>query len=234
MSNGYQRVYNVAILDDIHNYFPALLYDQNHFLTVGDIFAYVNRQMDIQFNLFSRARREYTNSVYNFAQAYHPPPVVIPPQQRMAPQGPPSNRRGRMDMTTTTETIDITPLFTSYLNPPNRNANRTNLPNAQTGFLAEAILNMLNGTGAMDPVVVRPTQEQIDAGTQLQQAGATDEENVCPVCQERYTEGQALRRITHCSHTFHKACIDEWLNQNVHCPVCRHDIRESSQGQQSS
>lgn len=231
MANSYQRVYNVGILDDIHNYFPALLYDQNHFLTVGDIFTYVNRQMDGQFNLFSRARREYTNAVYGFAQTYQSPPVVIPTQQRMTPQGPPqSNRRGRMDYTTTTETIDITPLFSSYLNVPVRNAtrNQTNQSIPQTGFLAEAILNMLNGSGAMEPVIVRPTQEQIEQGTELRQAARADEENVCPVCQERYTEGQALRRITHCAHDFHKACIDEWLNQNVHCPVCRHDIRETS------
>ncbi len=147
----------------------------------------------------------------------------------MTPQGPPqSNRRGRMDYTTTTETIDITPLFTNYLNPSaNATQNQTGLSNPQTGFLAEAILSMLNGSGAMESVIVRPTQGQIEQGTELRQAVRADEENICSICQERYTEGQALRRITYCTHDFHKACIDEWLTQHVQCPVCRHDIRES-------
>jgi hypothetical protein len=33
-----------------------------------------------------------------------------------------------------------------------------------------------------------------------------------------------------CHHTFHKSCIDTWFQENVHCPVCRHDIRLTELG----
>jgi hypothetical protein len=38
--------------------------------------------------------------------------------------------------------------------------------------------------------------------------------------------GHSVRRLNRCGHTFHTTCIDTWFQRNVHCPVCRHDIRE--------
>ena len=55
--NQYNRIYDIPLLDDIHNFFPALLYDQRHFLTLNDIFIYINTQMDTHFNIYSRAQR---------------------------------------------------------------------------------------------------------------------------------------------------------------------------------
>jgi hypothetical protein len=78
--------------------------------------------------------------------------------------------------------------------------------------------------GFMEPVVVAPSAEQIAAGSVLQVALA-ELENPCTVCQDVIAEGDELRRLTHCNHAFHKYCIDRWYQRNVHCPVCRHDIR---------
>jgi hypothetical protein len=50
---AYQVVYNVGLLDDIHNYFPALLYDQGRFQTLPGIFSYVRHQMNTRFNLYA-------------------------------------------------------------------------------------------------------------------------------------------------------------------------------------
>jgi hypothetical protein len=50
---AYQVIYNVGLLDDIHNYFPALLYDQGRFQTLVQVFSYVRHQMDTRFNLYS-------------------------------------------------------------------------------------------------------------------------------------------------------------------------------------
>jgi len=53
-ANGeYVVVYNVTLLDDIHNYFPALLYDQGQFQSVPHVFHYVRNQLNTRFNLFS-------------------------------------------------------------------------------------------------------------------------------------------------------------------------------------
>lgn len=231
---GYQRLYGVQLLDDIHNYFPAFLYDQGQFLTLTDVFRYVNTQMHSQFNLFSRGYADYVRA--------NPTPAPRNVQVRTAASGSRAtttttraSTANPINMTTTTETIDITPLFTTYLNPGStfqRTGGTTRTTGTQggtshsEGFLAQAILSLLGGTGGLDPVVVRPTNDEIAAGTTLRLATRTDEQDTCAICQDRYTEGQAIRTVNHCHHAFHKGCIDPWFERNVHCPVCRHDIRE--------
>lgn len=75
----------------------------------------------------------------------------------------------------------------------------------------------------MEPVIVRPTQEHIAAATYL--GLPNDPTEVCAICQDTIEENQSARRINYCDHWFHTNCIDVWFEQNVHCPVCRHDIR---------
>lgn len=78
-------------------------------------------------------------------------------------------------------------------------------------------------TGWNDPVVVHPTEAQITAATQE----VTDESATtsnCAICQESLSPAHI--RLTHCGHTFHNQCITEWFTRSVHCPNCRHDVRE--------
>jgi hypothetical protein len=77
----------------------------------------------------------------------------------------------------------------------------------------------------LQPVPVRPTQEQIDANSTVGNL-VSDTEHTCAICQDTLTAEQEGRKLTACSHWFHRNCIDTWLEGNVHCPVCRHDIRE--------
>lgn len=82
-------------------------------------------------------------------------------------------------------------------------------------------------SNAMEPVVVRPTAEQIEAGSALEIVDA--EEEMCAICQDQMPAGSHARCLTACDHRFHMGCIDTWLARNVHCPVCRHDIREEGE-----
>lgn len=78
--------------------------------------------------------------------------------------------------------------------------------------------------GWNDPVVVHPSAAQIASATEtanVADAGA----NNCAICQDALTP--AHTRLTHCGHRFHTECISEWFTQSVHCPNCRHDIRET-------
>jgi hypothetical protein len=88
----------------------------------------------------------------------------------------------------------------------------------------------VNGSGGMavnpfDPVVVRPSQEEISRATVVQLIDEEDE--VCAICQDQMPVSTEARCITACDHKFHVECIDTWFQRNVHCPNCRHDIRES-------
>ncbi|KAL4453747.1 hypothetical protein ABPG74_009643 [Tetrahymena malaccensis] len=42
----------------------------------------------------------------------------------------------------------------------------------------------------------------------------------CSLCLLEFVKGQKLR-ITICSHQFHSQCLEEWLESNENCPLCR-------------
>ena len=94
-------------------------------------------------------------------------------------------------------------------------------PTTNVTYTATIPLNL--PTGWNDPVVVRPTAAEITAATQ----DVTDESATtsnCAICQEALSPSHV--RLTHCGHTFHNVCITEWFTRSVHCPNCRHDVRE--------
>jgi hypothetical protein len=44
----YEVVYRIRLLDDIHNYFPALLYTQERFLSLNQVLHYIRHQIRLQ------------------------------------------------------------------------------------------------------------------------------------------------------------------------------------------
>ena len=78
-------------------------------------------------------------------------------------------------------------------------------------------------------VNVPATESQINNASVIREHGEISNETVCPICQDHESQTEAcVWRVIRCSHSFHKPCIDNWFQQNVHCPVCRTDIREFS------
>merc|ERR1712071_405905 len=51
-----------------------------------------------------------------------------------------------------------------------------------------------------------------------------ENKNTCNICLEKFERGDNVRKITYCSHTFHKECIDRWLSQVASCPICKHEL----------
>lgn len=249
----YQTVYNIGLLDDLHNYFPDILYNRGRFTTVPQLLEYVHQQIDSRVNPFRRGAELYRESAATtITNAFTTPPRG-PQQTQTAPPAPPRRPTRRIvperiatpaptvpplvSADFITETYDITSLLNMTAIPPVI-ASPINTPfRSQTQNLGVlgSLLNILEGfprTAGIPPdaftnVPVVPSPEQIDAATTLRAARAEDEREACAVCQENYTEGQAIRSLNHCNHGFHRNCIDPWFERNVHCPVCRHDIRET-------
>lgn len=46
----------------------------------------------------------------------------------------------------------------------------------------------------------------------------------CAVCLSEYQNGEQVRLLPLCRHSFHLHCIDTWLSTHESCPVCRHSV----------
>jgi hypothetical protein len=60
---AYVRVYEVPLLDDIHNFFPDILYNSSRFVSVPILLGYVQDQVRSRFNLFDYGRRQHASTV---------------------------------------------------------------------------------------------------------------------------------------------------------------------------
>lgn len=49
--------------------------------------------------------------------------------------------------------------------------------------------------------------------------GSTD--GTCAICLCEFEDGEELRTMPECVHSFHVGCIDMWLYSHSNCPVCR-------------
>jgi len=194
MADNYQSVYGVGLLDDLHNYFPRILYNPQQFQTVPDLLAYIQQTTRTRFNLFDNGLRQYANSSVTPAQRA----TYTQPQARVIPRH---------------ATTAVDPVSASLL------------PLLRSLIVPRVARVPLNSTFT-DPVIVNASQEIIEAMS-TQETLEEDSENNCAICQDTMRQGELVRKITVCSHEFHRSCIDNWLlNSSVLCPTCRHDIRE--------
>lgn len=94
-----------------------------------------------------------------------------------------------------------------------------------TTVLAITLPQTLTGANFTDPVLVIPTEEEIDAALEDITSSTTD----CAICQDSISSDGC--RIRSCQHVYHRNCLSDWFALNVRCPVCRHDIREDQEDQ---
>lgn len=204
---AYQRVYEVGLLDDLHNYFPAILYEAERFTTVPQLLAYIRQNTLRRFNLFDYGRSQYApeNTFVPSdnipVQATPIPPVRMPSSTSVFSQ---------LFETELLESSDFRSLFPIL---------RVLLPGSG---------QPLPRTSRFSDVIVSASQDLIDSASSLRTLEA-DTDTQCSICQDTMLQGEQIRTLRACSHEFHHACIDNWLlRRSVLCPMCRHDIRENN------
>ncbi|KAE8687565.1 putative Charged multivesicular body protein 2a [Hibiscus syriacus] len=52
----------------------------------------------------------------------------------------------------------------------------------------------------------------------------TGGEYECPVCLSNFEDGDEVRQLPRCKHSFHALCIDMWLYSHSDCPLCRASV----------
>lgn len=48
-----------------------------------------------------------------------------------------------------------------------------------------------------------------------------EDKNECSICLEDITSKGLDKKELNCGHNYHKQCVDEWLQTNKTCPLCR-------------
>ena len=269
MSNN--NIYPIQLLNDLHNWYPDVLYNPARFHTIQDLLDYIRSGADV--NPYTRGLSLYNS--WRHAGTTRAPTAVsastsTPVSQSVSSSSVvnPYNVPSIPTVTIPTQTVPTATTITSttvaggagarYTPPqtsvvsifeylmdngdeltPTTNI-RASIPltfsdtasNRLGTSILSALLGLQSGSGGLESflnqtVTVRPTQEQIAENTTLSTSERVQEDN-CAICQDSVDAGQEMRRINHCGHFFHKDCIDTWLGTNVHCPTCRHDIRETS------
>lgn len=51
-----------------------------------------------------------------------------------------------------------------------------------------------------------------------------EEQKNCVICFDDFQEDEDIIELKNCKHIYHKHCINEWLNVNAICPVCRKQV----------
>jgi hypothetical protein len=221
MSDEYQRIYHVGLLDDLHNYFPSLLYRPQLFRNVEDVLHYIQQRTAARFNLFEMGRNQFLNSESRSMTDRFVRPRTIIPEPMVD-----TNIQVEVDLDNPLSTALDTFLRNLIVQEaPAVSPIRFGGRNGRGGLRGMGV----RGATPFQDVIVHATQAQIDAASCVYPAEAqyVERGEVCTICQDRIQLGEEVRHLNACRHDYHRACIDTWLlRRSVLCPTCRHDIRD--------
>lgn len=200
-------IYPIQLLNDIHNYFPDILYNPGRFRNVQDLLDYIRTGADV--NPYTRGMNLYNSTLRS--NTIHNNNVNIP---RNVTNVPLNTTWNPTIITATFDDISTANNQNNILNSLFSTLIRETAPDNLQSFLDQR-------------VAVYPTNQEIMNATTLYILNRRNDET-CAICQEILDINQEIRRVNYCNHQFHRNCIDVWFQTNVHCPNCRHDIRQTN------
>ena len=201
-----QNLYTIQLLNDLHNHFPDILYGRpGRFQNVEDILEYIRRVANIS---------PYQRGLHRYNANNNP----------RFPPGISRNTPSQWEIITDNPEVSYSRMYIP-LNGDISNRNISPINSIFSNILNQLINGDINNDEELENVVVRPTNSEIANATTVYRANSL-QEDICTICQDNI-ELNEVRRITRCGHYFHRVCIDVWFQGNVHCPTCRHDIRET-------
>ena len=80
----------------------------------------------------------------------------------------------------------------------------------------------MEGTSSSSTTLLK---EKVHSPNEVEEGENEEEEEgeICMICHENFENGEELRRLM-CMCSYHKSCIDKWLESHDTCPVDRRNI----------
>ena len=182
---------------------------------------------------YSSNMREYSSNFHEYSSNID---FVLQILRTMYEESNADNRRTSSSLETNPEnTFQPTTSPTTNAGPtsnagPRPSTNSVSSPSPLTAYYTIRQIYNTPQVNTREDVIVRPSNEEINRATQglVYSNDIIFMNSQCPISLDEFTEGELVRRILHCGHTFREAPIRRWFETNVRCPVCRHDIRDIS------
>ncbi|OMO59948.1 Zinc finger, RING-type [Corchorus capsularis] len=80
----------------------------------------------------------------------------------------------------------------------------------------------INNTLLNSKVIISPLKVKVKV--KVKESHDQQAEDCCVVCLEQLAEVGSQVSQMPCSHQFHTACIQTWLNNSHYCPLCRYEL----------
>ncbi|KAG8649305.1 RING-H2 finger protein ATL33 [Manihot esculenta] len=95
-----------------------------------------------------------------------------------------------------------------------------------------------SNSGEFPPIDENPPEnkELVSDVKYLKETHVKDIGSECPVCLSVFADGEEVKQLSVCKHSFHASCINMWLNSHSNCPVCRASVpvKRSNNGTSTS
>lgn len=233
----FESVYGFSVLDEVHNFFPELLYDDAIFPST--IMQWMRHRVTTLFPAIYNRNR----SLYSIYHANSRLRSYNQWRRESATPAPPLRRNYQTAQVPAATSVDISgaPVHGAGVAAPAaalptqsvaaQRPARTPLTNLFTSVLWEPVyhemplenlLNLFNT--AFTDVPVAPSQEIVERGSTIRPNNEIPADTTCSICQETAAD-DTMWRVLYCGHMYHKQCIDTWFTTHTLCPVCRADIR---------
>ena len=200
MNQQYENYYGVQLINDLHNYFPDILYGRQFENDV--LVQYIRNQVANRFNLYNNAQLNHFNQNRSNLQNQH---AIRMNSLNSMNEGISINDNNNDSQYNIFLSSNLLSTLIQGLNSPLSSQND--------------LLNL----NSLEPIIVRPSAQQIEEASSIVEV--SNSQNSCAICQEHMNPNDRIRRLNQCRHMFHNQCIMTAFQSSVRCPVCRHDIR---------
>ncbi|KAK1297968.1 RING-H2 finger protein ATL51 [Acorus calamus] len=96
------------------------------------------------------------------------------------------------------------------------------------GIVCAAILLIAYNIATIDGALVTDASPGSSAYHKEESTRTHESDSECSVCLSVFVDGEDVRQLPECKHSFHAPCIDMWLYSHSNCPLCRASITTTS------